>query len=129
MLMHCMRTARRLSVAGILRHPWFRTELSPFLISLNADLLDLPTAVRRHPAWRRSKHACYIYKYTHVFPCRSYKTFCTLSVSETQGYFIWDLAVGRMHDVRCQGEEDVRGIIILLALLYITAGHHPCRMA
>lgn len=38
--------ARRLSVAGILRHPWFRTELSPTLISLNHDLLDLPTAVR-----------------------------------------------------------------------------------
>jgi hypothetical protein len=37
---------RRLSVAGILRHPWFRTELSPTLISLNHDLLDLPTAVR-----------------------------------------------------------------------------------
>lgn len=37
---------RRLSVSGILRHPWFRTELSPQLISLNHDLLDLPTAVR-----------------------------------------------------------------------------------
>ncbi len=36
----------RLSVAGILRHPWFRTELPPSLLSLNHDLLDLPNAVR-----------------------------------------------------------------------------------
>lgn len=39
----------RLSVAGILRHSWFRTELPPSLVSLNCDLLDLPTAVRSPP--------------------------------------------------------------------------------
>ena len=40
---------RRMSVQGILAHPWFQTDLAHELLSMNHDLLDLPTSVRHPP--------------------------------------------------------------------------------
>jgi hypothetical protein len=71
-------------VAGILRHPWFRTELSPKLISLNHDLLDLPTAVR--PACRRAQAALLVPATRNdlMQPCMLLCIFCPASACLTR---------------------------------------------